>query len=71
MNLLSNLSTWKHSLNLAGATNHEQLIVEILARIMRHVFVSELLEEHRLNYEAFVAHTNLDYVTEADRFVKG
>ena len=68
MNLLSNLSTWKHSLNLAGATNHEQLTVEILARILRQVFMSELLGEHRPNYEVFVAHTNLDYVTEADRF---
>ena len=68
MNLLSDLSTWKHSLNLAGATNHEELTVELLAKIQRRVFVQELLGERQTNYKAFVAHTSLDYVREANRF---
>ena len=68
MNLLSDISTWKHTLNLAGATNHEQLTVEILAGILRQVLVQELLGVHQPNYEAFVAHTNLDYVREASKF---
>ena len=68
MNLLSDISTWKHTLNLAGATNHEQLTVEILAGILRQVLVQELLGVHQPNYEAFVAHTKLDYVREASKF---
>ena len=67
-NILANLQTWSHCLTLAGVTNHDNLNVEMLSAILRKVYVKELLGEHRVDYEAFVAHTDLDYCAEANRF---
>ena len=65
MNLLS---AWKHSFNLAGIEHHEDLTVEAVTGKLRQVFVQEILGERRPEYEAFVSHTNLDYVKEASKF---
>ena len=56
-----------HCLTLAGVTNHDNLNVEMLSAILRLVYVKELLGEHRVDYWAFVAHTDLDYCVEANR----
>ena len=44
--------------------------VETLSAILRQVYVRELLGEHHENYEDSVAHTDLDYCVEANRFTQ-
>ena len=64
--LISDVQTWQHPLSLIGATN--DVTVATLAGILREAFVRELLGERQSNYEAFVAHTNMDYTVEANKF---
>jgi hypothetical protein len=68
MNLLSDLTAWKHSFNLVGIEHHEGLTVEAVTGKLPQVFVQEILGERRPEYEAFVSHTNLDYEKEASKF---
>ena len=52
MNLLSDVTVWKHSLQLAGIQHQEDLTVEIVSR---KVFVQVIPGEGR---PSFVSHTN-------------
>ena len=65
-NMLSNLSVWNQCLTLAGTTN--EVTIEELSGGLRYVYVEELLGERRAQYEAFIAHTTLDFEKEAKRF---
>lgn len=59
-NLISDLHTWKHLLNLIGVTSDVHATLETLAGILRQTFMQELGERHS-HYENFVAYTDMDY----------
>ena len=44
------------------------LNVDTLSSVLRKVLVQELLGEQCANYEVFIAHTDLDYCLEANKF---
>ena len=67
LNILSDSQVWNHCLRLAGVTSH-QISVDDLSLKLRQSFVNELLGERQSQYEAFVAHANLEYEVEANRF---
>lgn len=67
-NMLSNCKMWEYCLiNLVGVPG-AKLGLEELSHKLREVYVRELLGDRRVQYEAFVAHTDLDYEEEANRF---
>lgn len=54
----------------ADAKTQEPLTVSSLSSLLRKAFVRELLGERRITYKGFVAHTAIDYETEANRFAQ-
>ena len=67
-NMLSNCKLWEYCLTTLAGVGEAEVTLEELSHKLREVYVRELLGERRVQYEAFVAHTDLDYEEEAKRF---
>ena len=65
-NMLSNCKVWEYLTTLAGVEEAE-VTLEELSHKLREAYVRELLGERLVQYEAFVAYTDLDYEEESKR----
>ena len=59
-NMLSNCKLLEYYLTTLVGIEEAEVILEELSHKLREVYVRELLGKHRVQYEAFFAHTDLD-----------